>query len=626
MPGLFGWIGLDQDSADDAADAAATLAEMGRRMSHGGDEVVETWLDPARGFAIARVTPRHLRRVPWPANGEGRAFADGVIHGPDDLVEDRLRDLARRGQPALAALRGFYTVARWDEDRRALLLAVDRRASRPLAYTIAGRRLAFAPEVKALLVVPGFDRSVDEAAIALFLGAGYTLAHQTLFAGTRRLAGGEALVVEGGRPRVEAYHRYTLDARGDGTRPRDLEVEMAALVRAAVERNLGEPARTVVFLSGGVDSRAIAEHAQGAARRQGEPVRTVTWASPRSCSGSDLEVAGRVAAALGTRHRAVLRRVSAWGSRLAEITYLLDGLTDVPAYHGYEYALMRDLAATGARVVLRGDECFGWGGPVTSIEEAWLSLNLRALGPLRLLDRVVRPDRYARLCDASSAALAEAARPLAGAHPDDAKDHLYFRHRLQSYLGSAAYLKHVVLDHRAPLLDEALLDLNGRVPAPLRCDKRLFCRAAARGAPEVWRIPLAGRGNLEDWEALLADDSPVRTHVEAEIEDEASGIWDLFDPRALAAALPAVGAPPSRSSAARIERGVKRIVRAALVVAPGVERRIAAARHRAGIRVDQVVMRVMVLKCWHDLFVTGDGSRQALAAKIRGAPPSRRAA
>ncbi|MFT3772032.1 MAG: asparagine synthase-related protein [Minicystis sp.] len=630
MPGLFGWIALDHDSADDASDASALLAEMARRMTHTGEEVIETWADPARGFAIARIAPRHLRPIAWPSMAatasEARAFVDGFFYGDTAHVEERVRDLAHRGQPALASLRGSFTAARWEPDRRRLSLAVDRRASRPLAYTVARGRLFFAPEVKALIAAPGFDKTLDEGAAGLFLGAGYLLAHQTLFASARRLGGGEVLTAEPGRRRVEAYHRYALRAGGDGTRARDLEHELADLVRGAVDRNLGDPRRAVVFLSGGVDSRAIAEAAQGVARRQGEHIRTVTWASPKPRPGSDLEIARRVAETLGTRHRAVLRKVTSWGARLAEVTYLLDGLSDVPAYHAYEYAVMRELAATGARLVLRGDECFGWQGPVGSIEEAWLTLNLRALGPLRLLDRVVRPGAYPRWCEASEAALAEAARPFAGAHPDDAKDQLYFRHRLQSYLGSAAYLKQVALDHRAPLVDEAILDLNARVPARLRCEKRLFFRAAARGAPAVWRIPFAGRGNLEDWEQLLTDDSPVRTHVELELSDEASGIWSLFDRDALVALLPPVGAPPSRSPAARVERGVKTIARAALRFAPAIERRIARDRHRAGIRVEQVVMRVMVLKSWHDLFVTGDGSRKALEARIGAAPPSIRAA
>jgi asparagine synthetase B (glutamine-hydrolysing) len=609
MPGLFGWIDLG-GSAPSPEEAPALLAEMARRMSHTGEEIVDLWTDLGRGFAVGRIGPPRGNRVAWPAAGAengDHAFFDGVIHGDLVRVAERAACFARCGARALPSIEGFFTAARWEPAARRLTLAVDRRASRPLVWTAARSTLYFAPEVKALLAVPGVDRALDEAAIGVFLGAGYLLAHQTLFASVRRLCGGEALVADPGGARVEPYARYVLHAAGDGTKDLDLEAELADLYRRAVERNVGDADHAVVFLSGGVDSRAIAAAAQGAARREGKDVRTVTWASPEARAGSDLFVAAEVAEALGTRHHAVFREVSGYGDRLREVTYLLDGLTDVAAYHPHEHAVMRDLAQEGARVVIRGDECFGWEEHVGSVEEALLSLNLRAAGPLRLLGALVRPALYARICEGSAQALADEARELASAHPDDAKDMLYFRHRLQGYLGSAAYLKQVVLDHRTPLVDEALLDFNARVPARLRLHKRLFCRAAARAAPDLFRIPIAAHGNLEDWSLLLASPSPVRRHVEEELADTGSGVWELFDRHALAAMLPPIGRPPAPSPAAARAR---RLARAGLRMAPPIERALVRRSHRAALRFEQACLRIMVLKAFYDRFVSGDGGRR----------------
>jgi asparagine synthetase B (glutamine-hydrolysing) len=629
MPGVFGWIDLGQHVAAAAADAAGTLrllAEMAHRMGHAERRHVDTWTDPEGRFAVGRITLPEVPTIPWPEaetplrRSPGYAFVEGTWHGDPPLASARFRDLCAGGRAltVLPALRGSFTAACWEPAARRVTVAVDRRASRPLAYTRVGSRVYFAPEVKALLAAPGVDRALDEAAIGLFLGAGYVLAHQTPFAAVRRLGGGEALVAEPGRIHVEPYWRYRLTERGDGTPPRELEEELAGLVRAAVEKDLGDPDRAVVFLSGGVDSRTIASAAQGAARRQGKTLRTVTWAAPGARAGSDRDVAGVIARTLGTRHAAVEREVSDWGRRLTGVTYLLDGLTDVSAYHPHEHAVMRALAAEGALTVLRGDECFGWEPHAASLEEAWLSLNLRSPRRLAHVAGVVPPAVLARLSGAAEAALDEAARPLAGEHPDNARDLLYFRHRLQGYLGSAAYLKQVVLDHRAPLVDEAVLDFNARVPAALRADKRLFCRAAARLAPDVFTIPLARRGNLEDWGVLLSTPSPVRRHVEAELDDAESGIWELFDREALRAALPALGAAGQQGSraAAQITRGAKCVARVALHLTPPIERALVTPRHRAGLRFEQLCLRVMVLKAWHDLFVRGDGSRGVLEKRL----------
>lgn len=627
MPGLFGLLHLE-DRDPPAADATSSLlAEMAHRMSHTGAEMVDTWIDPVAGLAIARIAQPHLRPMKWPAQNAPRrdtpvAFVDGVLHGDAAELASRLDRFERLGRSQLRALSGFFSAARWEPAHRRLTLAVDRRASRPLFYTVVRNTLYFAPEVKALLAVPGVDKTLDSGAIGVFLGAGYVLAHQSLFASIHRLAGGEILVASPAEPpHVETYWRYRLSSRGDGTPPGELAAELDHVVRGAVERNVGDVDRTIVFLSGGVDSRAIAIAAEDAARRQGQRLRTVTWGTAGERPESDLVIAVRVAEALGTRHRILHRSVAGYGGALTAVNYVVDGLTDVAAYHPHEYSLMRTLAGSGARSVLRGDECFGWMGHVSSLEQALLTLNLRKLRHLRLFDRIVQPDAYARWCDASDAALDAAVRPLRGQDPDDAKDELYFRHRLQGYLGGAAYYKHVILDHRAPLLDEAILDFNARVPARLRHDKQLFLRAAERAAPDLWRIPLATAGNLEDWGELLATPSTVREHVERELLDTQSGFWELVDRAALLDALPRLGHPPGRARRDALRGGARTIAKAALSIAPPVKRALMARSHRAAIRVDQVCLRLLALKSWHDLFVTGDGSRRALEARLARTEP-----
>jgi hypothetical protein len=128
----------------------------------------------------------------------------------------------------------------------------------------------------------------------------------------------------------------------------------------------------------------------------------------------------------------------------------------------------------------------------------------------------------------------------------------------------------------------------------------------------VFRIPLATRGNLEDWGCLLSTPSPVRRAVEAELGDRESGIWGIFDPDALRACLPPLGVIPGRGAGACVSRGVKRAARAVLRLVPAVERPLVVRAHEAGLRVDQLFLRVLVLKAWYDLFVFGGGSRREM--------------
>jgi hypothetical protein len=45
---------------------------------------------------------------------------------------------------------------------------------------------------------------------------------------------------------------------------------------------------------------------------------------------------------------------------------------------------------------------------------------------------------------------------------------------------------------------------------------------------------------------------------------------------------------------------------------PPLEEPLVVRAHRAGLRVDQLFLRVLVLKAWHDLFVLGGGSRREM--------------
>src|SRR5580692_6028256 len=116
MPGLFGWIDLGGRHTA-VEDAPGLLAEMTRRMSHTGAEVVDRWTDPGRGFAVARIGPPCVSGVAWPAAGgeeDEHAFVEGVLDGDPA----RVADLARRGAPALPSLRGSFTAARWEPGPR----------------------------------------------------------------------------------------------------------------------------------------------------------------------------------------------------------------------------------------------------------------------------------------------------------------------------------------------------------------------------------------------------------------------------------------------------------------------------------------------------------------------------
>jgi len=204
--------------------------------------------------------------------------------------------LGRDGARALDDLRAQFAVA-WI-DGGSLLLARDRAGEKPLFWRRDGDRLLFASTLDALRALAPFPRDVDQEALSLYLSWGFVPAPRTIFAGANKLRAGE-------------WIRATSDGAWETgrlapTRPREaLDVAEApgalrdALADAARVRLESSDVPVGVFLSGGLDSLAVAAALRGRAA-----VRTFTVRSndPATDESDD---ARRVARALGLPHEIV---------------------------------------------------------------------------------------------------------------------------------------------------------------------------------------------------------------------------------------------------------------------------------------------------------------------------------
>jgi len=173
------------------------------------------------------------------------------------LFEDKGKDL-------LSDLEGMFAFALFDTRRGELLLARDRFGEKPLYWAgVAGGGIAFASEMKALLALPGVDLRLDIAAVAQFLALRYVPAPRTHVQGIRKLRAGEAITL--GRSADLVSSRFwspELPANSnEGVRVSSVEEAVEGVrerVREAVRIRLRSDVPVGAFLSGGIDSTAIA--------------------------------------------------------------------------------------------------------------------------------------------------------------------------------------------------------------------------------------------------------------------------------------------------------------------------------------------------------------------------------
>jgi asparagine synthase (glutamine-hydrolysing) len=353
MCGILGIIGPSA-SGDIARLMAQTLA-------HRGPDGEGVWSVPGAALGHRRLAIQDLSQAAHQPmvrgslvltyNGELydherlRRDLRGPWHSSGD-TETLLQLLAERGVAGLTALTGMFAFGLWDEAARRLLLVRDRLGIKPLYYRILHDGIAFASELKALLVLgrPPIDRS----AVRDFLFHGYIPAPKTIYQGIAKLPAAHALTWADGRINMERYWQPSVsvvERSADQTM-----VELDSLLREVVPAHMLSDVPVGVFLSGGMDSALTAYYLDG----------------PRTYSlgfdardRSELDAARSAATHLETRHTEMIAHSTDFTTALDVMPRLFDEpFGDSAAWSNYLIAQFARREVTVALSGEGGDEIF----------------------------------------------------------------------------------------------------------------------------------------------------------------------------------------------------------------------------------------------------------------------------
>jgi asparagine synthase (glutamine-hydrolysing) len=379
MCGIAGIIGrLDKPNR-------AALERMNAAMVHRGPDGSGTWVSTpdARGWgallthrrlSILDLSPAGAQPMVDPVTGHVMVF-NGEIYNFGDLrhrlvVEGQefqstgdtavmLRALGLHGPGAVSWLRGMFAFACWNPNQRRLLLARDQLGIKPLYLARssdpdAGWSVAFASELRALLASGLLGRPrLDPQAVASCAWNGFVVGPRTAVKGVELLWPGQLLELDGAGKEVRQEDFWRIPDRApDSTMDGD---GLAAILEEGIKLHLASDVPLAIFLSGGVDSSAIANLAQRTAR---SPVHTFTLAFEEQ-ELNEGPIAKRIAAAIGTQHHQVLLTESRFVENLEAA---LDSL-DQPTFDGLNaYYMSQAIRTAGFTVALSGaggDELFG---------------------------------------------------------------------------------------------------------------------------------------------------------------------------------------------------------------------------------------------------------------------------
>ena len=166
------------------------------------------------------------------------------------------------GEEMVERLNGMFAFAILDRRKGVVVLARDRMGIKPLHYAIDGKRLVFASELKALLRDPALRKGIDPAALDDYLAYEFVPSPSSIVRGINKLQPAHTLTwsVQQGTCRQRRYWspQLNLDRTADH---RSIEVdceELRSVLRESVRKELISDVPLGVFLSGGIDSSAVA--------------------------------------------------------------------------------------------------------------------------------------------------------------------------------------------------------------------------------------------------------------------------------------------------------------------------------------------------------------------------------
>ncbi|WP_043456532.1 asparagine synthase (glutamine-hydrolyzing) [Gordonia polyisoprenivorans] len=380
MCGLLGLLTPDGS----AATAVDLIAEACHCMRHRGPDEPGTWHDEHLVFGFNRLSiidiehshqplrwgpPDSPERYALVFNGEiynyleiraELAADEQAVFRTEGDGEAIVAAFHYWGPDAVRRLRGMFAFAIWDTDTGSLFLARDPFGIKPLFLATGPGGTAFGSEKKSLLEL--LDRlelstDLDTRAVEHYTELQYVPEPETLHAAVRRLESGcHATVRPGHSPSVTRYFTPQFGVRPvtDATRQKRYD-EIADVLADSVAKHMRADVTVGSFLSGGIDSTAIA----ALAIRHNPDLITFTTGFERD-GYSEIDVAAESAEAIGARHIVKVVNETEFIDAIGKIVWYLDDPVADPALVPLYFVAAE--ARKHVKVVLSGegaDELFG---------------------------------------------------------------------------------------------------------------------------------------------------------------------------------------------------------------------------------------------------------------------------
>ncbi|WP_257158563.1 asparagine synthase (glutamine-hydrolyzing) [Corynebacterium cystitidis] len=379
MCGLLGML-TSRGNATDYVDAVEKGLPC---MRHRGPDGAGTWNDESVVFGFNRLAiidlahshqPLHWGPVDAPEryslvfNGEIYNFVElraqlqaaGYEFKTSGDSETIVVGYHHWGKDVVQHLRGMFAFLIWDTETQTLFAARDQFGIKPLYYATTEAGTVFGSEKKSILEMAdqiGLGLELDKRAIEHYVDLQYVPEPESLHKEIRRVESGCHVTMQAGE-QVEPVRYFnpqfqTVPVPKDGEQA--LFDRIARVLDDSVEKHMRADVTVGSFLSGGIDSTAIAS----LAKKYNPNLLTFTTGFERK-GYSEVDVAAESAEAIGAEHIVKIVSPEEYADAIPKIMWYLDDPVADPSLVPLYFVAQE--ARKHVKVVLSGegaDELFG---------------------------------------------------------------------------------------------------------------------------------------------------------------------------------------------------------------------------------------------------------------------------
>ncbi|MBC7899302.1 MAG: hypothetical protein H7070_04550 [Saprospiraceae bacterium] len=183
----------------------------------------------------------------------------------------------RRDREVLTKAQGVFCAAHYHSSTGTLYLVADKLGLRPIYYWVDDEYVVFASALRILEEFAEIPKKMDLRAVTEIVGLSYPLSDRTPYANIFRIKAAEIVEISGSAISRNKYWSWD-DIKPSTESEEDLLKELYDRFDNAVSVRNGSDTATVVYLSGGLDSRCVA----AALHSNGVRMHSFNFARPNS--------------------------------------------------------------------------------------------------------------------------------------------------------------------------------------------------------------------------------------------------------------------------------------------------------------------------------------------------------